>query len=380
MDAAVAETVVRTTREQAIHDARADLKELRRLAVEAGRERSHRITKTSIIDRRTGEIRYNPAGRVLRDWYVHVYMNTLRASLGEPAVTIDAQQVEDTAALLHRIRPAAPGVQALQAVGVIRNVAVDDAAHAAAEIVSSLQEIGARRAIRHVADDRFDGDELRIHITRHWYLRAYEDHVHRATRTQQPLTQVTRMEESLVANALSAGAARELIGSDGIPRFTQHGTVLTAIDRLLAAGEAGLVRPMAGAWNPAPYGELREQVIGSWRSFDAPARQQWLYIAGSPPHYARHGWATLPGDARSALIRVYVRDSGAATSAEGAAEAFHPRTIDGDPANAARLMFAHGEKLRHEQDPMSMDGSTPPARPYDTVSADQAIASIARHQ
>ena len=105
MDIAVAEATVRATREQATADARDDLRELSRRAVEAGRDRSRRIIKTSRIDPRTGELRYNPAGRLLRDWYFHVYLNTLRRNLGEPAATIDAQQVEDTTSLLRRLRP-----------------------------------------------------------------------------------------------------------------------------------------------------------------------------------------------------------------------------------------------------------------------------------
>jgi hypothetical protein len=162
MDAAVAETVAKATRDQATEDARADLKELRRLAVEPGRERSRKITKTTRIDTRTGEIRYNPAGRLLRDWYLHVYLNTLRANLGEPAEPIDAQQVEDTAGILRRIRAGSEPVRALQAAGVIRNVAIDDAAHAAGEIVARARTVGTSRALLHAVDERFDGDAVRI--------------------------------------------------------------------------------------------------------------------------------------------------------------------------------------------------------------------------
>src|SRR5687768_11865696 len=134
MDAAVAETVARATRDQAAEDARTDLKELRRQAVEAGRERSRRITKTSRIDPRSGEIRYNPAGRLLRDWYLHVYINQLRSRLGEPAVTIDAQQVEDTTANLRRLRPGSDPSSVFHAVAALRFAANDDAARVAATI------------------------------------------------------------------------------------------------------------------------------------------------------------------------------------------------------------------------------------------------------
>ena len=93
MDIAVADATVRATREQAAAVARDDLREMSRRAVEAGRDRSRRIIKTSRIDSHTGELRYNPAGRLLRDWYFHIYLNTLRRNLGEPAGTIDAQLI-----------------------------------------------------------------------------------------------------------------------------------------------------------------------------------------------------------------------------------------------------------------------------------------------
>src|SRR3954464_5705191 len=123
MEITVAQAIASGTRDQAQQDAQHDLRELQRQAIEAGRERSRRIIKVTTINRATGVARYNPAGRLLRDWYLHVYLNTLRVNLSEPAVVIDAQQIEDLAGLVHRVRPSSPPLHALQAVGVVRNLA-----------------------------------------------------------------------------------------------------------------------------------------------------------------------------------------------------------------------------------------------------------------
>lgn len=235
MDLAVAETIASGTRDQAQQDAQNDLRELRKQAVEAGRERSRKLIKVTNINQATSVARYNPAGRLLRDWYVHVYLNSLRANLGEPAAVIDAQQLEDLAGLVHRVRPGSEPLKALQAVGVVRSLAVDDANSAATTIVERLQSIGAKRAVRHAPDERFDGDAVRVHVSRHWYLRCFTAQVEVATNPQQPLTGVTHVEQDLVAQTLATREVRPIIGRDGIPVVTVHNTRMNAVDRALVA-------------------------------------------------------------------------------------------------------------------------------------------------
>ena len=184
MDPHLAAIIAHDTRVQAVQDARTDLDRLQQRAVEAGREESRRLVKVTRIDQVSGQARYRPAGRLLRDWYLHCYVNMLRGRLGHPAVTIDAQQIEDTAALLHRLTPRQTPLAALRAVAVLRDIADADAARATLTIVTSLHATAARRAIAHAPDTRFDADPLRIHVTRHWYLHSYLDHLHTATRTQ----------------------------------------------------------------------------------------------------------------------------------------------------------------------------------------------------
>lgn len=341
METAVAETVARGTREQSQQDARADLKELRRLAVEAGRERSRKIIKTSRIDTRTGVIRYNPSGRLLRDWYRHAYLNSLRANLGEPAVHIDAQQVEDTTAQLRRIQAGPEPVRALQAVATIRDVAIDDAAHAAAEIVSRLRTTGIRRAVLHAGDDRFEGDQIRIHVNRHWYQRCYDDHVEAATRSQQPLAGVTDAEERQVAAALETRTIRRLIGRDGIPLVTAHNTRLNDIDRRLAVGETGVIPAVTGQTNHGEFENLRKRVTRTWAALPDSERTQWLRLAGANDHIESSGWSRLGGDQQGKVIRYYLETH----RRELLDEAFERSSISADPEVAAKRMFNHGAVL-----------------------------------
>ena len=211
MDLQLAAIIAHDTRDQAVHDARTDLHRLQQQAIEAGRDESRRLIKVSHIDRTTGQATYRPAGRLLRDWYLHCYTNALRDRLGSPAVTIDAQQIEDTTALLHRLTPNQTPIAALRAVAVLRDVADADAAHATVSIATTLHATAARRAIAHAPDSRFDADPLRIHVTRHWYLHSYLDHLQTATRSrQQPLT-VTDDVERQVALTLTTRTIHPLV-------------------------------------------------------------------------------------------------------------------------------------------------------------------------
>lgn len=338
MDINVAETVARSTRERAADDARSDLKELRRQAVEAGRERSRKITKTSRIDPRTGEIRYNPAGRLLRDWYLHVYINRLRARLGEPSVAVDAQQVEDTTAMLRRLRPSAVGQYALQAVGVILDTAIDDAAMAATNIVDKLQDVSQRRAIHESPDDRFDGDALRIEVSRHWYIRCYQDQIGRSTKSQMPLTTVTDAETAEVARVLHTRIPIRLIGDDGIPLITAHGTLMTEVDRQLAWGGTHLVSSVTGRLSHTdPLESLGSRLPREWNSLDETAREHWLDRAGAGRARSSSAWLELTEETQTKIIQMYLRAGGPKQNDS----LFVGTVIHETPAAAARLMFAH---------------------------------------
>ena len=68
---------------------------------------------------------------------------------------------------------------------MLRDIADADAARATVTIATTLHATAARRAITHAPDGRFDADPLRVHVTRHWYLHCYLDHLQTATRSRQ---------------------------------------------------------------------------------------------------------------------------------------------------------------------------------------------------
>lgn len=342
MEIEVAEAIASGTRDQAQQDAQNDLRELRKQAVDAGRERSRKLIKVTNINKATSVARYNPAGRLLRDWYVHVYLNSLRANLGEPAVVIDAQQVEDLAGLVHRVRPGSEPLQALQAVGVVRDLAVDDANHAATIIVERLRSIGAERAVRHAPDERFDGDAVRVHVTRHWYLRCFTAHVEVATNSQQPLTGVTYVEQDLVAHTLATREVRPIIGRDGVPVVTVHNTRMNAVDRALANGETGVVPPtVVSETQRDTFDTLRKQVKSTWSDLTLDRRQQWLRLAEAAPTDRGERWTDLNGDQQSKIIRNYLR-----THRRDLLDVSPERAlIPAEPTIAARRMFNHRAAL-----------------------------------
>lgn len=346
METAVAEAVVRASRDASREQARADLRRFSRAAVEAGREESRRIVKTSRVDRTSGAVRYSPASRVLRDWYLHVYINGLRERLGQPHEPIDAGQVEETAALVARLNPAAPPLAALAATATLRLTAEDDAASATATVYTQLKAASAERAVAHASDDRFDGDEARIHILRHWHQRCYLDLIERTTGTQQPLTAVTGAEERQVALAMETRRIRRLIGRDGIPLVTAHGTALSDIDRRLAAGEPGVFPGYVANAQPSDQTEaLRSRVTSTWLSLTRYERHHWAKQAGCDDQNRIRGWTNLTAQDQTALITFYLK----VHSNEFKDREFDGPTIRARPEVAARRMFNHDTSLAPDQ-------------------------------
>lgn len=343
MNTAVAASIAHATRTEALADARADLDGLRERAIQAGREESRRIVKVTKINSETGLARYRPAGRLLRDWYLHCYLNTLRGSLGAPHVVVDAQQVEDTTALLRRLNPHAEPLQALRAVGGLKLVAEADAAQASVTIMTTLRDRGPRRAVRHALDDRFDGDELQVHITRHWYLRSYNDHIEAATASRQPLTAVTHAEEHHVGLALAAHTAIRLVGDDATVLVTVHGTRTNDLDRTLAGGEpAAMPATLVRAFTQAEDPNLRRAVLHSWSRATQLDRSRWAQEAGLG-NAPVPGWNLLPEEHKDALTRLWLQShSGGAQNVP-----FDGEPIHAEPAEAARLMFGHPAQLHH---------------------------------
>lgn len=341
MEFEVAETISRATREEAELRARGDLDQLRRRAVEAGRERSRTVFKVTQINTTTGEISYNPAGRLLRDWYLHVYINSLRANLSQPNEPMNAQEVEEAAALLTRVRHAGP-LQALKAVNATQQIATADADAAAAHIAERLRDACALRAIRHAPDERFDGDQLHVHVTRHWYQRCYDDTVDEVVRAHHPLAPVTDTEMLQVARTLASHEARRLIGRDGIPLETRHRAAVSHLDPSLAADPAG-VAPASPALLPQHdlVTTVRARVRQAWADMDQKSRTDWLRTAGTRQTPATSAWSGLDQAQQAKLVQHYLETHRSELLDN---DPDRPR-IEGAAVEAARKMFNHSRPL-----------------------------------
>ncbi|GAB3917609.1 hypothetical protein GCM10011575_31260 [Microlunatus endophyticus] len=299
MDQLVAQTITRATREEAQRQAADDLDTLRRQAVEAGRERSRTVFKISMIDDDSGTISYNRAGRLLRDWYLHVYINTLRSSLSQPSEVIDLSDRKETASLLEELRPNAAGAQAALAVRSAEMIAVSDAARAVASIAERLHHAGAVRAIHHAPEDRFDGDELRVHVIRHWYEHCYDDLVDRAVRARHPLEVDVRADDDQIVLALTAHEIRQIISSDGLS--------LAALE--LRTRELQQVDGDTQAI-PSPtavYARLAHRLSEAWNNMDETARAEWLDTSDQPVDRTNSDWSALDGGLQRELTGRYVQ-------------------------------------------------------------------------
>ena len=342
MELVIAETIAQTTHAEAAQQAREDLDQLRKGAIAAGRQRSRKIIKVTAIDESTGSMHHLPTGRFLRDWYVNVYVNTLRANLSLPHEPIDAQQVEDATAIMRRIRPNAEPLSSLHAVGVVRDIAFADAAHVAVQMTERLHSIGDDRAIRHVPDERFDHDQLRVQVTRHWYKRCYDNTVNEAVMATHPLAAITQAEELQVAQVLATCQVRRLIGRDNIPLVSVHGTRLTELDRRLAAGETGLVPALPSEIHASKrFASLEQRVREAWQEMPRDTRNHWLRLAGAAPTSPRASWSGLDDTQRTALVQHYQ-----ATYLPDLVDAdFKGQLIKDSDVEAARKMFNHPASL-----------------------------------
>ena len=130
---------------------------------------------------------------------------------------------------------------------------------------SHLQADAASRAHTFVA--RHDlrtglADQLSRAILRHWYQRCYLEAIDNHLGLLQPLRAVTQGEAREVAASIHTRRAQRIIGPDGVPLVTAHGTRTTDADRRLAAGETGVTPPPPPPAPPSPPNRtLTEQVV-----------------------------------------------------------------------------------------------------------------------
>ena len=151
-------------------------------------------------------------------------------------------------------------------------------------------------------------EDLRCAILRHWYQRCYLEVVDAELGLLAPLKAITAAEAHEVAASISAGQARRLIGTDGVPLLTAHGTRLTDADRRLAAGAIGVVVPIPRAAERVCPDRLREHVIRGWAGSSSAGRTAWARAAGVPEAADHRRWADVPDGAQSPLIARWLED------------------------------------------------------------------------
>jgi hypothetical protein len=299
MDQLVAQTVTRATRDEAQRQARDDLDVLRGQAVEEGRERSRRVFKISMIDETSGTISYNPVGRLMRDWYLHVYINTLRTRLSQPSEAIDPVDRQETASLLEGLRPNASKAQIVLAVRGAEMIAVSDAASAAASILGRLHHAGALRAIQHAPEGRFDGDELRIHVVRHWYEHCYDDLVDRAVRARHPLEVDVGAEDDQITLALATREVHRIISSDGLS-LVALGLRMRELEQVHGDTQAIPLRTDVHA-------RLDQRLSEAWNNMSETARAEWLDASDQPGKRTNSDWSALDGGLQRELAGRYIQ-------------------------------------------------------------------------
>lgn len=309
---------------QARRDAAQDLEERYQRAVETAQEKAQRIVKTARPGTRSEHARYDPAARLLRDWYLESHAGLLSHSLGRPGSGPDAAAVEATAAQVGRLRamgysargprdqrpsarvwiaerPPTDPLGPLKATATLLRVAQTDAATTVRDLHEDLTAGVSGRAVAYLSQQR-GIDEVRGPVLRHWYQRNYLAALDAELGLLRPLQVVTRGEVAEVAACVQHGQFRRIIGVDGVPLVTAHGTVLNDVDRRLAAGEAGVVPPPAQPVRAAGNSTLRLRVIQSWRQRGHVARAEWAAAAELPADVVPRPWKEIPGAQQSRLI------------------------------------------------------------------------------
>lgn len=347
-----AAAAVTSTRRAAETAARRDLGRLQAQALEAARRRAVQMFPLTppMGARAVVNVR---GGQVLRHWYTEVFSATLRNRLGEQVQVPAAAEIDKTATVLRRaLADPAPDLP-LRLAGGLHGRAVRDAAAAGNSLHSALVGTAHRRAEEQSALQAITG-EARTAILEHWHQRCYLAAAHAQLGVLPPLQTVTTAEAREVTASVDQGQARQLIGDDGVPLVTTHGTAMTDVDRRLAAGETGVVEPPeVRITNPV----LRRQVVGSWTGSPWPGgyetaedtarrRTTWAVAAGVPAAAAERPWDQLTGSDQARLIGHWLdthRNPQARLTA-GPAPAdppFAAAALTGPPREAAAAMFNH---------------------------------------
>ena len=359
-------TVVEATARQARADSFAALQHHQQQAQRAAQHRARRLVSTARPGPRSTHARYDAAARLLREWYLTVHDTTLEHNLhGHPdhAGTIpDVADVETTAAHVARIRTGDDPQGPLRATALLWRIARTDADASTLATYKALRADVAARAHTLVARHDLEtglADQLSRAILRHWYQRCYLEAVDNHLGLLKPLQAVTQGEAHEVAASIRTRQARRIIGPDGVPLVTAHGTRTTDADRRLAAGETGVVPPPHPPAPPSqPNRVLREQVIQAWARSRAATRTAWTSGARVPQATSNARWADIPGDVQTRLITQWLHDHQdrfARPPAPTEPPLDYPpfngarHHLHGPPEQTAARMFNHTPHPQHHQ-------------------------------
>lgn len=342
---------VDATMRQAWLDAAEDLGRQRGVALQVAHEKSHRFISTSRSGSRSEHARYDPAARLLREWYVAVHAEALNKDLGGGGRVPGVAEVEAMAAQVRRIRVGNDSLGPLRATAYVWRVARADAATATLGALDDLRRNAPARAARY-ADGQVEVevDATRAPILRHWHQRCYLDAIAGQLRLQRPLEAVTTGEVEAVAVSVRLGQFHRIIGADGIPLVTAHGTRLTDADRRLAEGKAGVVPPPLQVTERGSSNHvLRLRVVAAWNVAPQNTRMAWATAAGVAAAGSATRWAQVPGVQQSRLIAQWLDEHrGRVTTAQAADRELvylpfsgNDEQLPGRPEEAAARMFGH---------------------------------------
>lgn len=339
---------VAATMQRARGDAALDVQHGRDDTLSTAQQKAHRLV--TLARRGSGHPRYDPAARLLGNWYVHVHAAALDQHLGGAERSPGIGAVEDLAAEVARVRVGririADPLGPLRTSAFLWRVARTDAARS---VVTISDRLHARVAGRSAAGiGQLDGmDEAQTAMMRHWYQRCYLAAGDTLLGSFEPLRAVTEGEAQQVAISVRSGRACRLIGADGVPLVTAHETRLTEADRRLAAGETRVV-PADLSARTVTNRALRLRVTRAWNQSSDITRAEWAAAAG----VTTAGWATpweqIPKDQQAPLTAHWLhqhRFVQPRPSLDQEPQPVYPeflaRPIDGPPEQAAARMFGH---------------------------------------
>lgn len=341
MDVVEAGEAVRLVQSRAVVDAAAALREAESRVGEWGVEKARQLVKRSAGPGQDGRstFRVNLASRYLREWYLRVYRDTTAEAFGRTSQPVTPSDVERTAAEASRLNPNAPPQAALKVAAVLWRQAREDAWTQTAAAYVDFQRLATSRAVvRGTVGGSIDATSAAV--LQAWYRRSFDDAVDFTAR-EQPLRAVTAQEAELVAQAVTTGQIRRIVGSDGIVVVTQNATMTSDVDRRLAAGEVGVVEPQTPIRSHAT---LEAQVRQGWNNKGLSGRKLLIGRAGAEGVDPHTTWAQLPWPVATTYIRHWLDTHRSLADADQPTlEAAHQyelcAPIPGPPASAAALMF-----------------------------------------